>query len=239
MPILNRRVRPSIAIAVISVVAVAAVGCGSGSQSSPTSTSSGERPTTVPEGPRNPVIAAVVLTAEDVGPDAEVEMMEGGDQVAGMVTLDVCGGDFPSEADRTDRYQQNASQGTTPLWSNETVLYRTSEDAAAALDEVRAAIADCPADQYVSSPVMGEPDATFAFTPVPEAATASLAPDHVATTADVTYEGEGPIRVTVVYQRRGRVLAMVYGNDEATTLDASAVVAERLAALTPEQAGEG
>jgi hypothetical protein len=98
-------------------------------------------------------VARVVLTPSQVAPDVTLKQLPGGHQVAGQVTLDLCGYTFHSEALRLARLQVAFTRGGTSLISNEVVAYKPG-GAATALRELRAAVAHCPAG-YVSSSVRG------------------------------------------------------------------------------------
>ena len=52
-----------------------------------------------------PPLDSVVLTAQQAGPGYQRYTMNGGRQVRGQVTLDFCGGGYPSEALRLRRFQ--------------------------------------------------------------------------------------------------------------------------------------
>ena len=71
-----------------------------------------------------PPLDAVVLTAKQAGPGYTRYTMDGGRQVNGQVTLDFCGGGYPSEALRQRRFQTiYANPAGAAQLSNEVVRY--------------------------------------------------------------------------------------------------------------------
>ena len=101
-----------------------------------------------------PPLDSVVLTAHQAGPGYVRYTMNGGRQVRGKVTLDFCGGGYPSEALRLRRFQTIYSNqaGGTQL-SNEVVRYSPG-GARQALSEVARRVRTCPRTP-VQSPVPG------------------------------------------------------------------------------------
>ena len=112
-------------------------------------------PTTSPD-PDASALSGLVVQQADVGPTPNVQLLPGGNEVAGEATLDLCNGRFASEAHRTARLQDVVldSQGNG-LLSTEAVLYSTVGESAQAFSELRAVVAKCP-NSLVVSPV-GEP----------------------------------------------------------------------------------
>ena len=71
-----------------------------------------------------PPLDSVVLTAKQAGPGYTRFTMDGGRQVNGQVTLDFCGGGYPSEALRLRRFQTiYANPAGGAQLSNEVVRY--------------------------------------------------------------------------------------------------------------------
>ena len=106
--------------------------------------------------------------AADVAPTLTVSGLPGGNTL-GVPTLDLCNGDYPSEAQRTARLQVAAvdRQGDTAM-STEAVLYSSGAGTAAAFSQLKTAAAACP-DKPVDSPV-GQPTVTTKFGPAPDGA---------------------------------------------------------------------
>jgi len=159
--------------------------------------------------------------------------------VAHQVTLDVCNADFPSEAQRTARYQQIArAPGDTRIVSNENVTYDSEASATQALAEVRAAVEDCPRDMFLHSKVAGVPPLRFQLQLVADDQLGEVTPDHVALAGSVS-DQSGKTQPTVeLFQRRGNVMVGVYGRDLQTIKSFVGTIAKRLAGLTSAEAGE-
>lgn len=185
------------------------------------------------------VLQKVTLVENDLPKGLELELIEGGDEVEGRVTLDMCGYQFTTEQARAERYQIEASdaQGNRVV-SNEGVLYKSAKDASAAMEELRASIRECPKGRPVESPVEGVPPLTYDLTLAPEQELADLAADRVALTAAVREKEGQSATFGLVYQRRGRVLVGLYDGSVASVRPYARVVAQRLAALSAEEAGE-
>ena len=110
--------------------------------------------------PAQAEVQTVALHAGDfVTADMRLYLPKGGRRVVGEVTLDQCGGHFPSEAARIARRQMGVVvRGMVPGtgYSNEVVVY-TGDAAAQALSELRAATRACPTGRYLRSAVAGTP----------------------------------------------------------------------------------
>jgi hypothetical protein len=154
-------------------------------------------------------VAGVLLTASQVAPDVSLKQLPGGNQVAGQVTLDLCGYTFHTEALRVARRQVAYMRAGVPVISNEVVAYKPG-GAAGALRELRAAIAQCPAG-YVSSKVkgMGQLKNTIRHIAVPGAL-----PGSVAVVDRITEKLNGKTHqfdAILVFEARHDVLSAVYG----------------------------
>ncbi len=181
-----------------------------------------------------PRINDVVLKAAQVGPGYTLQERDDSHKLEGYVTLDLCGGRFPSEALRTARLQVNYTGAPPAIHvSNEVVSYRSGgpQQALRELDEVAAR---CPATP-VTGPVAGEPPTTYRITPItgPDLAPAYRAYEIRASAVvggrPQTYTGYA------IYQARGEILSAVYtestdGSDTRTlALHAAAEAAQNLA----------
>jgi hypothetical protein len=185
------------------------------------------------------VLRKVRLVDGDLPFGYTFRLIERGDEAQGQVTLDICSGDFPSEAARTGRLQQVAlRRGEETLISNETVTYRSPEDAAAALQEVRAAVGRCPKNRFVPSKVEGVAPLKFDVRVIADPLLGTVTSDHVGVEGTATDEAGRTYPQVQVYQRRGSVLIGVYGSDLTTVRPFLAVVAKRLESLNPGEAGE-
>ena len=101
-----------------------------------------------------PPLDSVVLTAKQAGSGYTRFTMDGGRQVDGQVTLDFCGGGYPSEALRLRRFQTiYANRAGGAQLSNEVVRYAPG-GARQALREVARRVRTCPRTP-VQSPVPG------------------------------------------------------------------------------------
>ena len=213
--------------------AAAAAAADSTSGSTSGSTAAPEGRTSEPDD----IVAALVPTDDDLDDGEQVRLREGGGEVDGQVTLDYCGYQFVSESSRSARLQVNVEgpEGD-PVASVEAVLYAGGADVA--LNEVRAAIEDCPDDELVESTVAGVPALRYADTPIPEDQLGDLAEDHVAVTVTATPEDRrpgDPDRGLPAPQRRPGGHLRTRRSEGPRELAASA--AQRLAAANPGDLG--
>ena len=197
--------------------------------------------TPVSNDPSAPFLQRLVVRQPDVPADNRVQLLDGGNQVSGQTTLDLCNGRFPSEALRSARLQVvEYDGGGAGVLSTEAVLYRHTADAAQAMREVRSVAAACPAHPVVSP--VGEPTVTTRFQAAPDRGWASVAGVERLAFAFTTTDSLGLTEAHVaVYLHRGRVLEGVYFPSPAGTQPAvdgqtsiAAIVdvfAKRIAAL--------
>jgi hypothetical protein len=122
--------------------------------------------------------------------------------------------------------------------SNENVVYDSAEAASQAFEEIRTAVAHCPRDQFVSAKVGGLPPTKFEIAPIPDDQIGQVSPAHVAVGGKLIFQTGGQMTLAAVYQRRGRVMAALYGPDLAAIRPYVPVVASRLATLSQAEAGE-
>jgi hypothetical protein len=114
------------------------------------------------------LLAAVSLTEQDAGEGALFQPYEGGDQVYGEVSLDLCYGDFPSEDLRSGRNQVAIGDAEGQSWvSSEAILYPTPADAQQAMSELAAARESCPSGP-VDSPKGDREPLAWEFTDAPD-----------------------------------------------------------------------
>jgi hypothetical protein len=188
------------------------------------------------------------FTQADGASPYQFKPYESGDEVRDQVSLDMCGKDFKSEANRTARHQVGIIDGQSDdVVSTEAIAYRNAPDAAAALQELRDAAATCPSTP-VTSPVEGVPPLTFRFGPPPDTGW-SVAPSVDRAAFDVTMStSDGQSQHSVaVYQRRGRFLLALYVQQpdlladavtgRPTLSDLSKRMADQLAAIPAGEAG--
>lgn len=176
----------------------------------PTAPGPGSPPPAVSSDPAASVLSGLVLRQADVGTTETVAPIDGGTQVAGGATLDLCNGTFPSESLRTARLQVAAAdaQGTEVL-STEAVLYSTPAEGAQALPELKSAAASCPASPVVSP--VGEPTLQTQFNAAPDGSWPQVATvDRVAFDFVATDASGQSHHMIAVYLRRGRALMGIY-----------------------------
>jgi hypothetical protein len=156
------------------------------------------------------VLQGLVVRQRDVPTANRVQLLDGGNQVTGQVTLDLCNGTYPSEALRSARLQVVEYDGNgAGVLSTEAVLYRHGDGAAQAMREVARVAADCPG-QPVVSPV-GEPTVTTRFQAAPDGSWPDVAGVQRLAFAFTTADSLGVTeRHIAVYLHRGRVLEGVY-----------------------------
>jgi hypothetical protein len=155
-------------------------------------------------------VTKIALTAAEVGPGYVRHTIPGGNQVQGQVTLDMCGGGYPSEALRTARLQVGFAPpaGAKAQVSNEVVSY-AGAGAQQALREVRRHIATCPKTP-VPMPEASAPPLRFSFTKL---AVSGLLPGAVAVVVRIsaTVNGRKLSETSVaIYQVKGTILSGVY-----------------------------
>ena len=204
-------------------------------------------PTPVSNDPSATYLQRLVVRQQDVSAANRVQLLDGGNQVVGQTTLDLCNGRFPSESLRTARLQVVEYDGAgAGVLSTEAVLYRHGADAAQAMREVSAVAADCPTHPVVSP--VGEPTVTTRFQTAPDRTWPNVAGVERLAFAFTTTDSLGLTEAHVaVYLHRGRVLEGVYFPSPAgaqppvegqTTIAAIVgVFAKRIAALPPASVG--
>ena len=191
--------------------------------------------------PSAPLLQRLVVRQPDVQPTNTVQLLDGGNQVTGQTTLDLCNGRYPSEALRSARLQVvEYDGGGSGVLSTEAVLYRHGSDAAQAMSEVRSVAAGCPNGPVVSP--VGEPTTTTRFQAAPDASWPQVAGVTRQAYAFTTTDSLGVSEAHVaVYLQRGRVLEGVYFpapegrqpavNGETTIAGIARIFEERIAAL--------
>jgi hypothetical protein len=152
-----------------------------------------------------------VLKAAEVGPGSIVRQIPRGSDVKGVVTLDLCGFTFRSEAMRVARLQVSfiRNTGGGPFLSNEIVVYRPG-GAAKAMGELRRAVAACPKG-FVKSPIPGAGLIKNKFDPI---RSSKFLPGSVGLIDHITEKVKKKTMrfdSLLVYQARGNVLSGVYG----------------------------
>jgi hypothetical protein len=179
----------------------------------PSSTSVGRDTTSTSPPSDLSLLPRINIQQSDVPPRDEVLLIQGGGQVAGQVTLDVCGGHYASEALRIARrqvYVDNVAGDN--LLSTEAVLYESPAAASSAIAEVRRRVSACP-DTFVAEPGPGATPFRWTFSAPPDSSwpeTAGVQRLALSTTVE-DQKGEKVIQV-LVYLHRGAFLLGVYFN---------------------------
>lgn len=177
--------------------------------SSPTSSATSS-PTSSPSSASlspDAAVAAVSLRRTDLPAGYSGDIMRGGDQVDGQVTLDMCGYAFSSESMRVAR-KQVAFQNGNPNnhLSSEVVAYQPG-GVDTAMKEIAAAIASCPRG-YIDSYVSGEPPSKQVVTKLP--ARPTWQPGTIALRMSVTAKTGQHLVMFAVFQHQGDLLGAVY-----------------------------
>lgn len=168
------------------------------------------------------LLAAVSLTESDAGEGSVFQPYEGGTEVFGRTSLDLCYGDFPSEDLRSGRNQVGIGDEAGTAWvSSEAILYPTPDDAIRAMAELEQAREQCPSAP-VEPPTPDREALAWEFLPPPdadwpqEAGITRQAYEFQATNpAGESWTG------TATYLQRGRMILALYATppgSPATTL---------------------
>src|SRR4051812_1414561 len=155
-------------------------------------------------------IDRVVLRAAQLGPGSITREIPNGRDVAGQVTLDLCGFKFRSESLRVARVQLSyiRNTGGGPFLSNEVVAYKPG-GAAKAMRELRSAVATCPKG-FVKSTVPGAGLIRNRFGSIKSS---KFLPGSVGLIDHITEKVKKKtlhFDSLLVYQARGNVLSGVY-----------------------------
>ena len=157
------------------------------------------------------ILEGVALKDTDLADGYAITLAPQGDEVAGQVTLDNCGYDFTSEADRVARRQYNVltTAGEATGATNELVAYDSSTDASLAMTQWLKSVLTCPTTP-VRSNVAGVPDLTMTVI-LNEYQNAEPLPNRVndLTIESATVDGQTEY-LLAVQQIHGRYLDSVY-----------------------------
>ncbi|MCU0262642.1 MAG: hypothetical protein MUF09_03110 [Candidatus Nanopelagicales bacterium] len=157
------------------------------------------------------LLAAVSLTAADAADGATFQPYEGGTEVFGRTSLDLCFADFPSEDLRSGRNQVGIGDEAGISWvSSEAVLYPTPEDAEQAMGELERAREECPSEP-VEPPQPDRDALAWEFLAAPDADWPQ-APGI--TRQSYAFEATNPAgeawTSTATYLQRGRMILALY-----------------------------
>lgn len=194
---------------------VALSGCSSDSDDATTDRPVTASQTSEPEPEPEQATDAEVTLAVEVRPEdlprgfgTTNQFGEKGDLVDGYVTLDVCGGTFPSEALRTARHQVAFGARNGDSISTETVAYEPG-GADQAMAELRSAIANCPRG-FVNSSVEGQLDLKFRYEELPQEADWQDGAVAVRVTITPSNRNGRSFPGALIYQTRGDVMTAAY-----------------------------
>jgi hypothetical protein len=207
-------------VALFVCVGFVAAACSSGQQapvagapstSPSTATSSATGGSTAPELSAEETLASIGLQPEDADDGFTYAGYPGGDQVRGMVSLDICGQRFDSESLRVARHQVGikGADGKGVI-STEALLYRDPAAAEQAMDEIQAAVAACPTTP-TKSPVAGAPALSYEVNPPPDGDWQPVeGVDRLAYDLTASDDAGHSARLETIYLRRGRLLLAIY-----------------------------
>jgi hypothetical protein len=225
------------AIALVVAVAAAAITVASGAgrqrkvaaQSQVPANGGGATPapgpsTTIPPAassdPAAGMLSRLDVTQADAPRGYSVSLLQGGNQVAGQVTLDLCNGTYASESLRTARRQVDLTDPAGNLvLSTEAVLYASPAATSQAFSELTQRAANCP--QTFLPPPPGEdglPNSKTTFAAPPDGSWPSVAGvDRLAYAFTSTDEQGNSDNSIAVYLRHGRALLGLYFSNPAPT----------------------
>lgn len=184
------------------------------------------------------ILGAISLTQDDAADGMLLQPYEGGDQVSGQVSLDLCFGDFPSEQLRVGRRQVGIGSTDTEAWvSSEGILYATPQDAAQAMSELATAAAQCPED-LVDPPQSGRDPLQWQFGRSPDSdwpqVPGVLRQAYQFTVTDA--EGQ-QWSASATYLQRGRMILALYATpeDAAASVIRNAPTAQRFVVVMSQR----
>ncbi len=157
------------------------------------------------------LLSAVSLTEADAAQGATFQPYEGGTEVFGRTSLDLCFGDFPSEDLRSGRNQVGIGNAAGTAWvSSEAVLYPTPADAEQAMGELERAREECPSEP-VEPPQPDREPLAWEFLPAPDA---QWPQEPGVTRQSYAFEATNPAgetwTSTATYLQRGRMILALY-----------------------------
>ena len=207
MTVVTARHRRLVVVALVSLAVLATAGCGSKDDAA---ASVGAVQPTLPPSP-TVLVHRVTLRPADFPPRTKIRLYDGGDQVTGEVTLDFCGFDFTSEANRLVRRQVAVlfPKAGKVSYSNEVVAYDTEAHAAAALQELRTAVTTCPPYRFMGSTVAGVPAIRTVAHQVTDK-NMRVADNTVVTAKLTARSSHRSLRQTLYFQRQGTILSAIY-----------------------------
>jgi hypothetical protein len=157
------------------------------------------------------LLQSVSLTERDAAEDAAFQAYEGGTEVVGRTSLDLCYGEFPSEDLRVGRNQVGLGDLAGTAWvSSEAILYSTPAQAQAAMAELEAARAECP-DTAVAPAQQDREPLVWQFQEDPDADWPDEPGVRRQAYTFTTTDGSGTTTTgTATYLQRGRMILALY-----------------------------
>jgi hypothetical protein len=206
MTVATARHRRVVVAALVSLAVLGTAGCGSDDDAAAV----GAVQVTPAPSP-SVLVHRVTLRPADFPPRTKIRLYDGGDQVAGEVTLDFCGFDFTSEANRLVRRQVAVlfPKAGKVSYSNEVVAYDTDAHAAAALQELRSAVTTCPPYRFMGSTVAGVPAIRTVAHQVTDK-NLRVADNTVVTAKLTARSSHRSMRTVMYFQRQGTILSAIY-----------------------------
>jgi hypothetical protein len=206
-------------VALVVGVALVAAACSSGPAAqvtgAPTSSSSaaasGDGGTTGTRPDAGATLDSVGLQPDDAATGYDYAPYQGGDQVRGQVSLDVCSQRFSSESLRVARHQVGIrdTKGKGVV-STEALLYRDPAAAAQAMGEIQQAVAACPSTPTKSA-VAGAPALSYQVNAPPDEGWQRVAGvDRLAFDMTASDESGHTVRIVTIFLRRARLLLGIY-----------------------------
>lgn len=164
------------------------------------------------------LLQQVSLTEQDAADGAQFELYEGGDEVAGRTSLDLCYGDFPSEDLRVGRLQVGIRDPDFSGWvSSEAILYATPAEAEQAMHELEVAHAECPTT-VKNGPEPDDEPLTWRFGDAPDAGWPDQPGVRRQAYAFTVTTSDGQDFVSnAVYLQRGRMILGLYSTPPEAT----------------------
>ena len=258
-----QRSSPAIALAALLATTALAAGCtssgtiakaasssrASSSASSPAPRSTSPAPTTTttttqaqppsppgsaPHVSDSDLVRYLTVPVEKVNSTWSAELLSGGGDTLNQRTLDLCGGSFPSDDLRTARRQTvySPGDGTTPV-SNEVVTYK-SGGVDKAKGELAAAIGHCPSGMVKATDYAGGM-ASYKVQKMVVTGPTWL-PGTIAIVVEVNRDNGEHYFTGEVFQFRGNVMSVVYGDVSGQALSSEAFGAADSAAAQLMQA---
>jgi hypothetical protein len=202
-----RRLSRASAMGVVLLLTLGLAATGSSNASLTSTTASTARGTLTPKA----LVRHIALVNSDFTDGRSVSLLQQGNRVQGEVTLDNCGFNFTTEANRVARHQTEIVPAPGKSWtSNEVVAYETPHFAAKALRQFRKSVMNCPKGVFTPSGIVGVPDLRYDVSKIRSSAKLPVT-DNAVIRLKITVKGVSkPFWSVLIFQRQGTVLDGVY-----------------------------